>query len=453
MSSTRALTEGPVRSTLLRFTLPFVAASLLQFLYGAADLIIVGRFSDAAGMAAVNTGCQVMQTVTGLILGLSTGGTVLIGQYAGARREEDVSKTIGTMFTFFALIALVLTAVLTLGTDRIIALMKVPEEAVGPARQYFFICACGTLLIAGYNAVSGMLRGLGDSKRPMVFVAIACAVNIIGDLLLVGYFHMGAAGAAIATVVAQGISLLLSILVLRGRNFPFDFRLGSFRLWPGKVWKVLQLGGPVALQNVLVEISFLIITARVNHLGLAQSAAVGVTERIISFYMLAPVAFQAAISAMTAQNIGARLPERAREALRCGLLYSFLSGSVMLALLELFPAQTVGIFTPDTQVIFQAVQYIRSYGIDCVLVSFVFCLNGFFSGCGHTFFTMANCLAATFLVRIPVVMVVSGLPDVTMFQIGLAAPAASLLQIAIQLVYLKSGRWRSGSLVEQERAS
>lgn len=452
MSSARALTEGPVKATLLRFTLPFVAASLLQFLYGAADLMIVGRFSDAAGMAAVNTGCQVMQTVTGLILGLSTGGTVLIGQYVGARHGEDVSKTIGTMFTFFTALAVLLTAVLTLCTNLVVTLMKVPQEAVLPARQYFFICACGTVFITGYNVVSGMLRGLGDSKRPMLFIAAACGLNILGDLLLVGYFQLGAAGAAIATVTAQGVSLLLSVLVLRSRDFPFDFRARSFRLWPGKTGKVIRLGGPVALQNVLVEVSFLLITASVNHLGLAQSAAVGVTERIISFCMLAPVAFQAAISAMTAQNIGAEQPERARAALQCGLTCSLAFGFVMLALLELFPAQAAGLFTPDQAVIFHGAQYIRSYGLDCVLVCFVFCLNGFFSGCGRTFFTMANCLCATFLVRVPVVMLISQLPGVTMFQLGLAAPAASLLQIAIQLVYLKSERWKGGSVVEKAAA-
>ena len=448
-----SLTEGPLRPTLLRFTLPFVAASLLQYLYGAADLIIVGQFADAAGMAAVNTGCQVMQTVTGLVLGLATGGTVLIGQYAGARHAEDVSRTIGTMFTFFTLLAVALTAVLTLSTGLVVDLMGVPPEAVGPARQYFFICACGTVFITGYNMVSAILRGLGDSKRPMLFVLIACVLNVFGDLLLVGVFGLGAAGAALATVGAQGVSLVLSVLVLRRQDFPFDFKRSSFRFWPGKTGKLVKLGGPVSLQNVLVELSFLLITASVNHLGLAQAAAVGVTERIISFCMLAPIAFQSSISAMTAQNIGAGRPDRARQSLSFGLMCSLVFGAVVLVLLQLFPEPAARMFTADAQVIRHGAQYLRSYSLDCVLVAFVFCLNGFFSGCGRTGFTMVNCLCATFLVRVPMVMFIAALPGVTMFQIGLAAPAASLLQIVLQLVYLKLGRWETGSLVEQEAFS
>lgn len=444
---TRSLTEGPLRSTLLRFTLPFVAASLLQYLYGAADLIIVGQFADAAGMAAVNTGCQVMQTVTGLVLGLATGGTVLIGQYAGARHTQDVSRTIGTMFTFFTLLAVILTLVLTLSTDLVVELMHVPEAAVVPARQYFFLCACGTVFITGYNMVSAILRGLGDSKRPMIFVAVACVINILGDLLLVGVFRLGAAGAAIATVAAQGVSLVLSVLVLRARDFPFDFKPRSFRFWPGKTGKLVRLGGPVSLQNVLVELSFLLITASVNPLGLAQAASVGVTERIISFCMLAPIAFQSSISAMTAQNIGAGKPERARKALNCGLACSLVFGGAVLALLQLFPEAAAGLFTQDPQVIFHGALYIRSYSIDCVLVCFVFCLNGFFSGCGRTGFTMVNCLAATFLIRVPMVMLIAQIPGVTMFQLGLAAPAASVLQVILQLVYLRLGRWRTGSIL------
>lgn len=440
----QALTRGDVKRTLLRFTLPFVAATLLQYLYGAADLAIVGWFSDAAGMAAVNTGCQVMQGVTYGILGLATGGTVLIGQYAGAGRREDVEKTIGTMFTFFSILAVALTIALTLSTNTIITLMGVPDEAVVPARQYFFICACGTVFITGYNMVSAILRGLGDSRRPMVFIFVACVLNVAGDLLLVGVFHMGAAGAAVATVAAQGVSLLLSVCVLRKRDFPFDFKLKSFGMKLQKVWLIVKLGGPVALQDILVTVSFLLITASVNPLGVPQAAAVGVTERVISFCMLAPVAFQSAISAMTAQNMGAARPDRAREALRCGLLCSLLFGAVACLLLQLFPHGAAALFAKDEVVIYHSALYLRSYGFDCVLVPFVFCLNGFFGGCGRTLFVMVNALTATFLIRVPVVMLLAPMPGVTLYELGFAAPAASCLQVALQLVYLKLGRWKRG---------
>ena len=207
-------TEGNVRRALSRFAIPFLGASLLQFLYGAVDLIVVGQFADQAGIAAVSTGSQVMQAVTNFIIGLSTGGTVLVGQYLGARRGEDVNRAIGTLFSLFALIAVVLAAAFALSTNAIVALMQVPAAAAAPARQYLFICACGLVFITGYNMVSGVLRGLGDSKRPMYFVLVACIINIVGDLLLVGVFGLGAAGAALATVAAP--------LILSG--VPFGFR-------------------------------------------------------------------------------------------------------------------------------------------------------------------------------------------------------------------------------------
>lgn len=265
-----SLTEGNVRRALSRFAIPFLGASLLQFLYGAVDLIVVGQFADQAGIAAVSTGSQVMQAVTNFIIGLSTGGTVLVGQYLGARRGEDVNRAIGTLFSLFALIAVVLAAAFALSTNAIVALMQVPAAAVAPARQYLFICACGLVFITGYNMVSGVLRGLGDSKRPMYFVLVACIINIVGDLLLVGVFGLGAAGAALATVAAQGVSLALALAVLRRRDFPFDFKRRSFRIQGDKAARILRLGLPVAVQNVLVTLSFLIITAIVNQIGRAH---------------------------------------------------------------------------------------------------------------------------------------------------------------------------------------
>ena len=354
-----SLTEGNVRRALSRFAIPFLGASLLQFLYGAVDLIVVGQFADQAGIAAVSTGSQVMQAVTNFIIGLSTGGTVLVGQYLGARRGEDVNRAIGTLFSLFALIAVVLAAAFALSTNAIVALMQVPAAAVAPARQYLFICACGLVFITGYNMVSGVLRGLGDSKRPMYFVLVACIINIVGDLLLVGVFGLGAAGAALATVAAQGVSLALALAVLRRRDFPFDFKRRSFRIQGDKAARILRLGLPVAVQNVLVTLSFLIITAIVNHMDvLAQSAAVGLVERITGFIMLFPIAFQSAISAMTAQNMGAGRPDRARQGLKYGILFCLAADIAMFVLVQLVPGLAMRLFTPDAEVIYHGVLYL-----------------------------------------------------------------------------------------------
>ena len=441
-----SLVSGNIKRTLLKFALPFLGASFLQFLYGAADLMIVGRFADAAGISAVSTGSQVMQAITSLVTALATGGTVLIGQYVGACRREDVRASIGTMFSLFTLIAIVLTLISALCTNAVVALMRIPAEAVIPARQYLFLCSCGILFITGYNMVSAILRGLGDSRRPMYFILIATVVNIAGDLLLVGVFGLGAAGAAIATITAQALSLILSLLVLRRRDFPFDFKRASFRLHRGRCAKLVSLGAPVAVQNVLVTISFLIITAIVNAIGLNESAAVGVVERIITFAMLAPSAFMAALAAMTAQNMGAGRPDRAGLSLKYGILFCLLCEGAMFILLQLSPVLWMGLFSPDPAVIAHGALYLRTYSFDCITVSFVFCLNGFYSGCGRTGFTMVNNLVSTFAVRVPVVFFVSRIAGATLLHIGIGAPAASAVQIVIQLIYYRSGRWRDSDI-------
>lgn len=447
----RSLVEGDVKKSLLRFTMPFLAATLLQFLYGAVDLIIVGQFDPSgAGVAAVTTGSQIMQTATSLLMGLATGGTVLIGQYWGAQQKEDVSKTIGTMFSFFTILAVVMTAAVTLGTNFLVTLMKVPAPAVQGARNYIFICGCGLIFITGYNMISGILRGLGDSKHPMIFVGVSCVANIIGDLILVGPLGMGAAGAAIATVAAQALSLLLSVFVLRSRDFPFDFKRRSFRIEKDKLRSLIRIGIPVSVQNILVSISFLIITAVVNTMGVvAASAAMGTAGRIIDFCMMGPIAFYSAVSAMTAQNIGAGREDRAKKTLHYGIFFSLLFGVVMFALILLFPRQAIGIVNRNPEVMDLGALCLYGYSLDCILVAFIFSFNGFFGGCGRTSFTMFNNLAATFLVRIPFTLVVASLPDPSLFLIGLASPMASLLQVIIQFIYYKLGRWRGCAVIEQ----
>ena len=347
--------------------------------------------------------------------------------------------------------AVVLAAAFALSTNAIVALMQVPAAAAAPARQYLFICACGLVFITGYNMVSGVLRGLGDSKRPMYFVLVACIINIVGDLLLVGVFGLGAAGAALATVAAQGVSLALALAVLRRRDFPFDFKRRSFRIQGDKAARILRLGLPVAVQNVLVTLSFLIITAIVNHMDvLAQSAAVGLVERITGFIMLFPIAFQSAISAMTAQNMGAGRPDRARQGLKYGILFCLAADIAMFVLVQLVPGLAMRLFTPDAEVIYHGVLYLRTYSIDCILVTLVFTLNGFYSGCGRTGFTLFNSLASTFLVRVPAVFFISLLPGVTLLHIGVAAPAASAVQVLLQLLYFRTGRWNHSVLGEAQ---
>ena len=432
-----SLTEGPVAPALVRFALPFLLSSLLQSLYGAADLFVVGQYAGAAAVSGVSIGSQLMGTVTMLILSLSMGGTVLIGNCVGQKNEEGAATAIGTQATLFALFAVVLTPLMLLGTDGGVALMQTPPEAVADAASYVWVCSLGLPFIIGYNALSGIFRGLGDSKTPLYFVALATAVNIAADFLLVGFFRMGSCGAAIATISAQGISFLAALVFLCRKGFDFPFTRKHLRLDRAAAKRILKVGGPLALQSTSVHLSFLIITAIINTMGLIASAAVGVTEKIMAFAFLPPDAFAAALAAMTAQNIGAGKPERGKQALRWSILLSLIVGVAVCAFANLFPNLLPAIFTSDEAVIRAAGLYMRTYSIDCALVAFVFSFNNYFSGCGNAMISMVHNVIATFAVRIPVTLLMSRVEGASLLHMGFAAPAASLLSIFICLWYFR----------------
>ena len=444
------LLEGKVGPALLRFALPFLAASLLQQLYSTVDMMAVGRLSanPAVSLTAVSTGGQLTYALTSMLIGLATGATVLIGQYVGAGRKEDIRRTVGTMFPLFGLFAVVISVILAVLTKPLVTLMQVPAQAVRESEQYLFICAVGMIFVGGYNMVSGIMRGLGDSKTPMLLVAIACVVNIIGDIVLVGPLQMGAAGAALATIGAQALSFFVSLVLLcRRKDFPFELKLPNFRLHKGSSRLLLKLGAPIAFQDFSIGISFLIITAFINRIGLDEAASVGVVGRVSCIAMLVPTAFMSAIAAMTAQNIGAGQPKRAYRSMMVGMILSFVISAALTLLAELFPGPILALFTGESGVIEQGILYLRSNILDATLVAFVFCMNGFFSGCGHTGFSMVNNLISTYGVRVLGTLLVSLMAGATMFHIGLAAPAASFVQIIIQLFYLKFGSWRQSTVL------
>ena len=426
-----SLTEGRVAPTLVRFALPFMLSSLLQSLYGAADLFVVGQYAGAAAVSGVSIGSQIMSTVTMLILSLSMGGTVLIGNCIGSRDEDGAATAIGTQASLFALFAVVLTPLMLVGTDVGVALMQTPPEAVADARDYVFTCSMGLPFIVGYNALSGIFRGLGDSKTPVYFVALATVINIAADFWLVGGLHMGSTGAAIATITAQGLSFVAALIFLMKKGFPFPFTRRHLRLNGRAARRILKVGGPLALQSTSVHLSFMIISAIINTMGLIASAAVGVTEKIMAFAFLPPDAFAAALAAMTAQNIGAGKPKRALEALKWSILFSLAVGLLVCGFANLFPEVLPAIFTTDGEVIRAAGLYMRTYSIDCILVAFVFSFNNYFSGCGNAVISMIHNVIATFAVRIPVTLLMSRVEGATLLHMGLAAPAASLLSVII----------------------
>lgn len=435
MSKGRSFTEGGILAPLVRFALPVLLALFLQAMYGAVDLLVVGQFGSASDVSAVSTGSQIMHTVTVVITGLSMGITILVGQKIGERRPDEAGRAVGNGLLLFTGVAVVLTALLLCFAGSLATLMQAPAEAFDQTVVYVQICSAGALFIVAYNVLGSIFRGIGDSRMPLITVAIACALNIGGDLLLVGVLHMGVAGAALATVAAQTMSVLLSLLIIRKRALPFAFTRQALRPHIPTIRQILWLGTPIALQDLLVSISFLVILAIVNSLGLIASAGVGVAEKLCAFIMLVPSAYMQSMSAFTAQNIGAGQPERAKRALLYSIASSLLVGLLM-AYMAFFHGDLLSaLFARDSAVIAASADYLRAYALDCLLTCFLFCFVGYFNGCGKTMFVMLQGSLGAFGVRIPLSYLMSLSAGATLFQIGLATPASTTVQILLCIAY------------------
>ena len=437
------LTQGSVPKVLLQFAVPFLIANVLQALYGGADLFVVGQYDDSASVAAVAIGSQVMQTITGIILGITTGTTVLIAIATGAKDDRQVASTIGSSVWLFSIIGIVLTLVMVLFHDRISSLMHTPAEAMEDTKNYILVCSVGILFIVGYNVVCGILRGLGDSKTPLYFVGLACIINIVLDFILVGAFHLGPTGAAIATVTAQGVSFTIALCFLYRRGFHFEFTRRDIRLNRVLSKRVLTLGAPIALQDALINVSFLIITVIVNQMGVIASASLGVVEKIIVFAMLPPMAISSAVATMTAQNYGAGLIQRMNKCLLSGIGFALIFGLSVCLYSQFLPETLTAFFTKDPAVVAMAAEYLRGYSIDCVVVSFVFCINSYFSGQGNSLFPMIHSLIATFLFRIPLSYWFSQIDSSSLFIMGFAPPISTVVSLFICIWYLRYTRKRN----------
>ena len=435
MKQTQNFTEGKIFAPLIRFALPVLMALFLQTMYGAVDLLVVGQFGTAADVSAVSTGSMVMHTVTIVINSLAMGLTVLVGRKIGEGLKEEAGRIIGSGIWLFAVIAVGLSFAMVLAAPALAGIMHAPPEAFGKTVDYIKICSAGTIFIVAYNLVGSIFRGIGDSTMPLVTVAIACVLNIVGDLVLIAGFGMGTTGAAIATVFAQAVSVALSLLIIRRKALPFAFRIKDIRPRADYIRQTLSLGVPIALQELLVCISFLVITAIVNGLGLTVSAGVGVAEKLCGFIMLVPSAYMQAMSAFVAQNMGAGKPERARKALLCGIASSLAVGALMGYFSFFHGDLLAAVFAKDAPVIAAAAEYLKAYAVDCLLTAFLFCFIGYFNGTGATIFVMMQGIIGAFGVRLPVSWFVSRQSWATLFRIGLATPASTLVQIILCGIY------------------
>lgn len=430
--------KGKILPPLIKFALPLMLSQLLQALYGAVDLIVVGHFGTTADFSAVATASQLMQGITGIIIGLTTGVTVLIGQALGAGNSKKAGEISAGMTKLLIIISIIFFAVLTLFAPQALALLKIPAAAKCAGTAYIRICAAGVVFISAYNAISGLFRGVGDSKMPLIFILVACIVNIIGDLVLVGIFKMGAAGAALATVLAQTVSVIFSVIYILKGGLPFKITKESFKN-RGSVGRILKVGVPIALQDFLTRVSFLILTAILNSLGLVASASIGISEKLFLFLSIIPISFMSALSAFVAQNVGAGNKERAYKSLKISMAISFVFGILTFIATFFFPEILAALFEKNPEVIAAAARYQRGCAAEHIFISLFFCMLGYFNGLGKTDFVMVQGIFTAFAVRIPLSYLFSRGTSPDLFKIGLAVPvsaAVSLIMCAVYLIYL-----------------
>lgn len=423
------LTGGSMFRSLAAFAVPVLLALFLQAMYGAADLIIVGQFSGTSEQSGVASGSQLFNMITMVITGLTMGVTVFVGDAIGAGNRERAGRGVGCGIAIFLVLAVAVTAATVPLSDVLAQAMHTPAEAFTQTSGYIRICGAGTIFITAYNVLGAIFRGIGDSKTPLLTVAIACVINIAGDLVLVAGFDMGAAGAAVATVFAQAISVLASLYFISKKGVPFSFSAGYIRFEGQYVRRILTIGVPIALQDMLVQFSFLFIQVVVNGMGVMQSAAVGVAEKVCVFLMLVASAYMQSIAAFVAQNNGAGQFERSRQALFFGIKTALVAGFLMGMLAFWGGSLLASIFSTEPQVIEYAHDYLKAYAIDCLLTAVLFCFVGYFNGSGRTIFVMAQGVIGAFCVRIPVAFLLSRLEGANLFHIGLATPVSSVVQI------------------------
>ena len=430
----RDLTSGSVWKNIVYFSLPYLLSYFLQTLYGLADLFIVGQFDGVASTTAVSIGSQVMHMLTVMIVGLAMGTTVNIGRAVGARDSQKASKVVGNTTVLFVGVSVVLAVVLLVLVQPIVRVMSTPAEAVEGTVRYLTICFIGIPFITAYNVIASIFRGLGDSKSPMYFIAVACVANIALDYLFIGALHMGPAGAALGTTLSQTISVAVSLLVILKKKTGISVKRADFRPERVTMGQVLKIGVPIAAQDGFIQVAFIIITIIANRRGLSVAAAVGIVEKIISFLFLVPSSMLSTVSALGAQNMGAGKYERADQILRYAMGIAVGFGLIVSLLIQIIAGPVVGLFTTDATVILLGAQYIRGYIWDCIFAGVHFSFSGYFCAYGKSEIAFVHNLIAILCVRIPGVYLTSKIFPDTLFPMGLATATGSLLSVIICMI-------------------
>ncbi|MDR1589600.1 MAG: MATE family efflux transporter [Oscillospiraceae bacterium] len=434
------LTSGRISTLLLRFAGPFLAAGLVSALYGAVDLFVVGQYTNQDVISGVSTGTQIMNIVYSATIGIGTGGTVLVAHRIGERDRAGSARAAGSVLLTCAALMALMTAVVWFLREPLLTALNTPPEARAPASNFVMLATIGVPFNVGFNMISSLARGLGNSRAPSIVGAIGCVVNIALALLFVGVLRMRETGVALATVLAQVSTFVIIGIWLLRKKFPFPFGRGDFRIDWASIGKIFWVGTPLWLQELLVTGSFMIITGLVNNMGVVASASVGIISKVFSLGGMFPLAIGNAVSAMTAQNLGAGKRDRALRALLCGIAYSLILEALICLYCQISPESITAIFAKELPVIEGAAAYLRAFSIDLTLISFVFCINAYLSGHGKSIVVMIHSIASTFGVRVPLSIVFSRMRDIDLNTqlnyLGFAAPIASVLSITICVIYI-----------------
>lgn len=431
-------TEGSIIKKLISFMIPILGSLILQAMYGAVDLLIVGRFGTTAGLSGVSTGSQILNFVTFIITSFTMGVTVLISRYLGERKPKKIGKIIGGATVLFTAISVILCIVMLVFARPISILMQAPKEALELTILYVQICGAGIFFIVAYNVISAIFRGLGDSKSPLIFVTIACIVNIIGDFIFVAIFNWNVAGAALATIIAQAVSVVISLIIMKKKNLSFTIIKKDF-CFNREVKRFIIIGSPLALQEFLTQMSFLALCAFVNRLGLEASSGYGVACKVVNFVMLVPSALMQSMTSIVSQNVGAKKEKRAVEVMTTGMKFGGIVGVVVFLLIYFQGTFLISIFTEDSSVIQKGYEYLLGFAPETILTAILFSFIGYFNGHENTIWVMIQGMVQTLLVRLPFAYCMSIQENASLTKIGLAAPVATFFAIILNLIfYLKN---------------
>ena len=427
-------TQGSILKKLALFMLPILGALVLQAAYGAVDLLVVGRFGSTSGLSAVSTGSQVLNLVTFVVTQFAMGITVLIARYLGEKKPEQIGSVIGGAVVVFAVISAALFIVMVVFARPISILMQAPTEALDLTTSYVRICGSGIFFIVAYNLMAAIFRGLGDSKSPLLFVLVACIVNIFGDLFLVAGLHLDAAGAALATVFAQAVSVVCAVILLIKKKLPFSITRSDFG-FNSQCKKFLGIGLPLALQEFLTQVSFLALCAFVNRLGLEASSGYGVACKIVNFAMLIPSALMQSMASFVSQNVGAGNQKRAKKSMFTGISVGLVFGCLVFTLIMLKGDVLAGFFSTDAAVIQKGFDYLKGFAPETIATAVLFSMVGYFNGNNQTLWVMCQGLIQTLLVRLPMSYYMSIQPNASLTKIGLAAPTSTAVGIVLNVLF------------------